>query len=216
MRDKYADVYMPMRQQLQEIKDTVERGKRELINAVSTEVIEKSAHNLRKQVIRNLTKYTETGVNDRGTLLEEEFWLMELLIGFKWNKDGSFTEDGAIKQIKKDLSIKEHKYRLEVAVNGVLQELELGIVNWNNLRRFFYSEGIRAAIKMFFPIGWEDIYSRLATLFQMGDDIQRPYISQPVLDNTEYMDEAMKDSIEKVFPNGEWDRPRLSKRRGRR
>ena len=216
MRDKYTDVYMPMRQQLQEIKDTVERGTREFKNAISTEVIEKSAHNLRKKVIGNLTNYTETGVKGRDTLLEEAFWLMELLIGFEWNKDGSFTEPGAIKQMKKDLSIKKHKYRLEVAVSGVLQELELGIVNWDNLRRFFYSEGIRAAIKMFFPIGWKDIYNRLATLFQMSNDIQRPYISQAVLDNIEYMDESMKDSIEKVFGEGEWDKPRLSKRRGRR
>lgn len=218
MANEYRKAYSSLREQFKENRYTVERKTRELQALVPSKVIAKTAQNIRKESLRNLTEYNATGASHRDPILDEAFWLMSILLsGFEYNQDGSFTDKGAVAQMKEDVSIKETKYKLEVIISGKIKELELGITNWKHLRRFFYSEGIKTAIKMIFPIGWQNIYDRLATLFQMSSDERRPYISQAINDSTEYMNEAIQDTIEEVFgSDGDWDRPRLSRKKGRR
>ena len=200
INEKLANAFSPLREELKELREIAERNTAELKAIVPSEVIDKTGIQLRKNIILNLTDYNETDVRKRDSTIEEAFFIMQdLLPGWEYNEEGSFTEQGAIDQMKKDLSIRESKFRLNVIVGGRLLDLEKGIVNWSNLRRFFYSYKTKAKLTIMFPNYVKGFYDRLATLFAKTSDDRRPYISQAVLDNTEYMDKAIKDAIVQVF-----------------
>ena len=125
INEKLANAFSPLREELKELREIAERNTAELKAIVPSEVIDKTGIQLRKNIILNLTDYNETDVRKRDSTIEEAFFIMQdLLPGWEYNEEGSFTEQGAIDQMKKDLSIRESKFRLNVIVGGRLLDLE--------------------------------------------------------------------------------------------
>jgi hypothetical protein len=201
------DVYSSMTEGLKDLEEYVKRKTPILKTHVSIKTLDLLLRAIRLEAMINLTDYSATGSQPRDKTITEAFDLLEKLIGFEYNKKGSFTWQGAKDQIEDNVSFNKLRYRLEVVVSGRLEEMEYGIANWNAMRRFFYSQGVKQALWILLPDKAPDFYERLDKLFQEKSDPTqpegRPYISQALIVSSEYMDEAIQDAIRQVFGTNE-------------
>lgn len=164
---------------------------------------------IRVESLINLTHYSATNARARDPIIEEAFQIMEDLIGFVYNSEGSFTHSGAVDIFKNDVSMEKNKLRLTVIIEGRLAEMEKGLVNWKNMRRFFYSSGIKQTLQYLYPNAWRDIYKRLNKLFSYTKDPTMPqgrkYISSAIQKGSIYFHNIVKDTVAQAFDNkGRW------------
>lgn len=172
---------------------------------IATEVLVDLERAIRVETIFNLTDYTKTNSRERDPTQVEAFELLEKLIGFEWNKSGSFTIRGAIDAINEDVNINRTRTRVEVILTGKLEELEKGIITWDNMKRFFYNYGVKQALFILLPNYAPDFYKRLDKLFKKTSEEGRPYISKAIEDSNKVLRESIEYAIEQAFDNeGKW------------
>lgn len=203
MRDKRAEIYRSLYDEMKELRYMAELNTEILKTIISEGVIPRIANQLRFDILVNLIDYTATNSAARHKTIKEAFWIIDYIIGFDYNPRGSFTWDGAKRAMSEDVFIKPKKYRLEVEIKGRIEDLEKGDVDWSALRRFFYRYSVQAKIKLMFPNAYKRIYDDLDNLFSFTKDPTeprgRPYISQATDKNSEYMHEAIQKSVISAF-----------------
>ncbi len=207
MGERLSSTFNILRDEYKEIRDIAEHKTHMMKIEISGVTIPRVLNFLRFDILMNLIDYSNTGVKPRDKTIEEAFWILDYLIGFDYNKVGSFTRDGAKRAMNEDLTLRRQRYRIEVAVEGRLKDLEEGEVDWSNLRRFFYSHRVQTQLKIMFPNTVDRIYRDLTALFAKTKDPTepkgRPYISQAVIKSKEYMHDAIQDSVIDVFGKNE-------------
>lgn len=167
-----------------------------------------------KQVIRlesiiNLSSYSATGAQPRHSTIQEAFDMLAHLVGFQYNPTGSYTHGGATDAYSEDVRVQQSTGKLNIEVIGRLADLEEGIVNWNNLRLFFYSPKMFGVIKDEFPNQYKSFYNRLSRLFKYKKDPTMPkgrwYITAAVEEGILWLDEKIRHDIDITFKNkGQW------------
>jgi len=164
---------------------------------------------IRLEALINLTNYSATGSKPRDTRITDAFDVLADFVGFEYNKTGSFLWAGARDAWTKDITVSSTKLKLGYTIEGKLEELEDGRVNWKNLKRFFYNPGIKAAIKLIYYTTWKDMYSRLDSLFKTTKDPTepkgRPYIKQAMEEGSDYLHTSIKQIVHESFNRkGRW------------
>ncbi len=203
MDKTFTKAFVPIREEIKELRDVALHKTEMLKLEISAVAIPRILRQLRVDIIVNLVDYGATSSNPRHKTIEEAFWILDDIIGFDWNPKGSFTWDGATRQMNKDLTLRRHKFRIDVEIEGRLEDLENGDVDWSALRSFFFSYKTYAKLSILYPNSVDRIYDDLRTLFSKTKDPTeqggRPYISQAVNKSKGYMHEAILDSVINVF-----------------
>lgn len=192
---------------------TLNRVMERKANSIKTDIDNKALSSLERAIqletMINLTHYSATGSARRDPRIVQAFDLMSVLVGFVYNHNGSFTRAGARDVFSKNVNASHTKLQLKYTINGKLEELEDGRVNWKNLKRFFYSKKLKTKIIEMYPNQWKNLYDGFDSLFKTSKDPTmpdgRPYISQALEQGSEYLHLYIKDIVHQTFDRkGRW------------
>lgn len=195
---------------LDELDDFLTRKLRTIKNSLYFEAFDQLERSLKFGWMMNLTNYKATNSDKREQVLEDAFELMKFLFQFEYNKDGSFTKQGAADALKEDVKIIRSTNRRKIVISGKLKDLEYGINSWDNMRRYFYRKETKIGVYKYFDDEntFRNFYSKLDMLFNKDTERGRPYISQAITVNSVTMgDVVVRDKIAAAFNyRGQWVR----------
>ncbi|KKM96937.1 hypothetical protein LCGC14_1173160 [marine sediment metagenome] len=203
------DIYDDIHNELENLNLVMDISSKRLASEINHKTLPMLEQVIRLESIINLSSYTATGARPRHSTIREAFDIMASLVGFQYNPTGSFIHTGATDAYTKDVRVQQSTGELNIEVIGRLADLEEGIVNWHNLKMFFYSKWVRAEVEKRLPTQWKSFYNRLSRLFKYKKDPTMPkgrwYITAAVEEGILWLDEKIRHDIDITFKNkGQW------------
>lgn len=201
-------IFNPIKREYSDLKNLNIKGEMAIQKEVS-KFLPKLVHSIRYMALRYLTSYAESDTSRRHPTIEKAFGILEEILGFIYNKDGSFTKQGAEDQFEEDVKISQDEGFVEIEVTGRLENMHNSITDWGALRAFFYNSHFMNYIYDNYSDA-SQFYADLKSLFSIGYDPTepngRPYIFLAAQKKADTIDQQIITSIMDAFGKGEWVR----------
>lgn len=182
---------------LSDINRTAEAMRRRFQFDIELDVLPDTIEWVWNEVFENLVSYKHAKVPERSVETKIIFQALEDLIGYSWNREGSFTLEGAFDIIDKDIRFNADKDEARIVTHRRIIALEEGKTNWDGIKAFFNNPRTQARMRIKFkPIRYQQIMDAVRHVTDNEGAPPRPYVGEAVGRGAEYLNDKIQTMIQ--------------------